>query len=221
MCKETANIVEVGKCKDCKMEVLNIQTNRELAKRFGVTSVPSIVIDGEIKVVGRPTFPWFCGDGFYKMLKTKYPLRATGTESSGRFELLSSCGGSFGAALCTITMMLPILVGTAGAGASVACSMPGMCGGTQLTGVLGTFVNGMTPVAQPLLAASVALILYGLRRFGRWPLAISAFGGALLYFSMFILAMSLALIAVSSAILFLGYGIAYLTRHVTHFNVTS
>ncbi len=87
LCRETADIVEVGKCKDCKMEVLSIENHMELAKQFGVTSVPSIVIDGKIKVVGKPTFPWFCGDDFYKMLKSKYPL-TTGTESGTRSRSL-------------------------------------------------------------------------------------------------------------------------------------
>ncbi len=218
LCKETADIIEVGKCKDCKMEVLSIESNKELAKQFGVTSVPSIVIDGKIKVVGKPTFPWFCGDDFYRMLESKYPL-GPGTASvttpasrDRKIDLLSSCGGGLGAVVCTITMLLPILVGTAGAGATVACSMPGMCGGAQFKGVLGTFVSVMTPIAQPLFVASLALILYGMRRFGRWPLVISGLGGSLLYVSMFVLAMSLPLIAVSSGVLLLGYGIAYFGR---------
>jgi len=48
----------------------------ELTERHNITAVPSIVIDGKIKVVGKPTFPWFCGDKFYKMLEKKFPLRA-------------------------------------------------------------------------------------------------------------------------------------------------
>lgn len=69
-------MVEVGKCKDCKMEVVNVahRNNYGLMKRYNITCVPSIVIDGRIKVVGVPQFPWFCGDEFYKMLETKYPL---------------------------------------------------------------------------------------------------------------------------------------------------
>jgi len=46
-------------------------------KRYNITAVPSIVIDGKIKVVGVPTFPWFCGDEFYGMLERKYPLSAS------------------------------------------------------------------------------------------------------------------------------------------------
>lgn len=78
LCKDVVDIVELGKCKDCKMEVLNVEDreNAELARRYGIMAVPSTVIDGKIKVVGKPTFPWFCGDKFYRMLEKKYPLRA-------------------------------------------------------------------------------------------------------------------------------------------------
>ena len=72
-------MVEVGKCTECKMEVLDVGSseNRELLKRYDITAAPSIVIDGKIKVVGVPTFPWFCGDEFYRMLEREYSLNAS------------------------------------------------------------------------------------------------------------------------------------------------
>jgi hypothetical protein len=212
LCKETAEIVEVGKCKDCKMEVLSFERNRELARRYGVTSVPSIVIDGKIKVVGKPTFPWFCGDEFYRKLEKNYPIsgvRSAYRSSGGRkFDLLSSGGGGLGAAMCTITMLLPILFGTAGAGVSVVCTMRGMCG--QLTGPVESYVSAVTPIAPSLFIASMALIMYGMRKSGTRLLAILGVGGALLYFSMFVVPFSLPLVVVSSAVLSSGYGFAYL-----------
>ncbi len=80
LCKDTADIVEIGKCKSCKTEVLDIasKANARLVKQYCITAVPSIVIDGKIKVVGVPTFPWFCGDEFYGMLESKYPLSPAG-----------------------------------------------------------------------------------------------------------------------------------------------
>lgn len=33
-------------------------------KDYNIIAVPSIVIDGKIKVVGIPDFPWFCGEEF-------------------------------------------------------------------------------------------------------------------------------------------------------------
>lgn len=76
LCNDTADIVEIGKCRSCKMEVLDVSSkeNAKVVKRYNITAVPSIVIDGRIKVVGVPTFPWFCGDEFYRMLESKYPL---------------------------------------------------------------------------------------------------------------------------------------------------
>jgi hypothetical protein len=32
------------------------------------------VIDGRIKIVGIPDFPWICGEDLYKKLKKDYPL---------------------------------------------------------------------------------------------------------------------------------------------------
>ena len=59
------------------MEVLSVgeRKSKALVKRYSISAVPSIVVDGKIKVVGVPAFPWFCGEEFYRMLETKYPLR--------------------------------------------------------------------------------------------------------------------------------------------------
>lgn len=78
LCRDAVDMVEVGKCKDCEMEVLDVDDTRNslLVKRLGITAVPSIVIDERTKVVGLPTFTWFCGDEFYKMLEERYPLKS-------------------------------------------------------------------------------------------------------------------------------------------------
>jgi hypothetical protein len=44
-------------------------------KEYGVTSVPTTIIDGSIKVVGIPDFPWICGEDLYLKLKREYPFR--------------------------------------------------------------------------------------------------------------------------------------------------
>jgi hypothetical protein len=77
LCEQAAEIVEVGKCKDCVMETLDVKDpkNRKLLRQYAISAVPSIVIDARIKVVGVPDFPWFCGDEFYRMLERKYPLK--------------------------------------------------------------------------------------------------------------------------------------------------
>ncbi len=68
----------MGKCKNCELIVrglLRPETETlERVKLYGVTSVPTIVIDSRIKLTGKPEFPWFCSDDFYHMLESKYPL---------------------------------------------------------------------------------------------------------------------------------------------------
>jgi len=76
LCKKAISIVEVGKCKDCELEVIDVSEdkNKELIKIFKINAVPTIIIDNEIKIVGIPEFPWFCGEEFYKMLKSHFPI---------------------------------------------------------------------------------------------------------------------------------------------------
>lgn len=79
LCRRVSDIIEVGKCAGCKQIVYDInkvdEKTKEKMKSYGITAVPTTVIDGKIKVVGIPSFPWFCGDEFYEMLKKEYPLR--------------------------------------------------------------------------------------------------------------------------------------------------
>ena len=37
--------------------------------------MPTTIIDGNIKVVGIPDFPWIYGDDLYKKLKSEYLLK--------------------------------------------------------------------------------------------------------------------------------------------------
>ena len=79
LCKNVIDTVSVGKCADCNMIIHD--TNKmddklkHVMKQYGVSSVPTVVIDGSIKVVGIPDFPWICGDDLYKFLKQRYKLK--------------------------------------------------------------------------------------------------------------------------------------------------
>ena len=44
-------------------------------KEYEITSVPTTIIDGSIKVVGIPDFPWICGDNLYRKLKRDYSVK--------------------------------------------------------------------------------------------------------------------------------------------------
>ncbi len=78
LCIDAINIIELGKCGPC--EIFIYDTNkidkplRGKIVKYKIKAVPTIVIDGEIKVEGVPDFPWFCGEEFYKTLKEKFPL---------------------------------------------------------------------------------------------------------------------------------------------------
>jgi predicted DsbA family dithiol-disulfide isomerase len=44
-------------------------------KEYGINAVPTTIIDGNIKVVGIPSFHWIYGDELYTKLKKDYLLK--------------------------------------------------------------------------------------------------------------------------------------------------
>jgi hypothetical protein len=78
VCKVVTDVIEIGKCQGCKQVVYNLNNMtdkiRQKMKNYDVTAVPATVIDGEIKIVGIPKFPWICGDDLYKKLKAEYSM---------------------------------------------------------------------------------------------------------------------------------------------------
>jgi hypothetical protein len=71
--------IEIDKCEGCNQIVYDINNMIEEIKvkmrDYGIKAVPTIVIDGNIEVVGISNFPWICGDDLYKKLKNDYPLK--------------------------------------------------------------------------------------------------------------------------------------------------
>jgi len=82
LCRTTLDMIEVGKCASCVLIERDLTRGHpgdiERARSYGVRAVPTIIIDGRIKVEGEPDFPWLCGDDFYSMLETRFPLRPAG-----------------------------------------------------------------------------------------------------------------------------------------------
>jgi len=78
LCRKALDAVEAGRCASCEMVERNLarepQRHAEAVRRYGVRTVPTIVIDGRIKIEGTPDFPWVCSDEFYRRLEEKYPL---------------------------------------------------------------------------------------------------------------------------------------------------
>lgn len=78
LCRHITDDIEIGKCEGCSQIVydVNKMTDQIKAKmkEYGIRSVPTTIIDGQIKVVGIPDFPWICGDELYQKLKREHPL---------------------------------------------------------------------------------------------------------------------------------------------------
>lgn len=78
ICKEVTDVIEIGRCQECKQIVYDTNNLTEeiklKMKNYDVRAVPTTIIDGQIKVVGIPDFPWICGDELYKKLRTEYPF---------------------------------------------------------------------------------------------------------------------------------------------------
>lgn len=76
LCLSFQNEVELGKCGPCQVEIIDVRNPeaRRRMKKYAVRVVPTLVVDGKIKVEGRINEPWMCGDEFYAMLQEKYPL---------------------------------------------------------------------------------------------------------------------------------------------------
>ena len=78
LCREALDLVEAGKCGTCELVERNLarepNIHQDALQRYGVRAVPTIVIDGRIKIEGTPDFPWICSDEFYRRLEARYPL---------------------------------------------------------------------------------------------------------------------------------------------------
>jgi hypothetical protein len=105
-------------------------------------------------------------------------------------------------------MLLPVVIGTVGASASVMASMGGRSGSSNLGGYW-IVVNTINYVGPLLLAISISLILFGMKDSGKLPVALASVGGALLYASMYLLNMWLSLLGLASVILGVAYWMAY------------
>lgn len=71
-------MVEIGKCASCVLVERDLSKPdpevHRLMKEYGIQAAPTIVIDARVKVVGRPDFPWMCGDDFYARLEREFPV---------------------------------------------------------------------------------------------------------------------------------------------------
>lgn len=74
LCKEVVDEIEAGKCSGCQLTVYPGAEHSALARENGVRVVPTVIIDGEIKIEGHADIPVVCSDETYAHFREKYPL---------------------------------------------------------------------------------------------------------------------------------------------------
>ncbi len=75
LCRDVVDEIEAGKCAGCELKVWNMSENLELSRKYGVRVVPTVIIDGEVKIEGRPDIPFVCSEETYLYFKDRYSLR--------------------------------------------------------------------------------------------------------------------------------------------------
>lgn len=79
LCKHITDDIQIGKYEGCNQLVYDVnkmtEEIKQKMKNYGIKSVPTTVIDGEVKVVGIPDFPWICSEDTYTKLKKDCPLK--------------------------------------------------------------------------------------------------------------------------------------------------
>ncbi len=82
LCNKVVDEIEAGKCAECQLIIYNLSESLELARDYGVRVVPTVIIDGEVKIEGRPDIPFVCSDETYAHFKERYPLTVQLTQPS-------------------------------------------------------------------------------------------------------------------------------------------
>ncbi len=77
LCKKVLDEIEIGKCAGCKLIVYNLdkKTKSATAQKYGVRVVPTIVIDGKIKIEGKPDIPFICSNETYRHFTKRYGMK--------------------------------------------------------------------------------------------------------------------------------------------------
>jgi glutaredoxin 3 len=83
LCKHITDDIEIGKCEGCNQIVYDVNNMTEEVKvkmkDYGVKAVPTTIIDGKIKIIGIPDFPWICGEDLYKKLVREHSFKNNNT----------------------------------------------------------------------------------------------------------------------------------------------
>ncbi len=74
LCNEVVNEIEEGKCSGCQLMVYSIAANPDLARNHDIRVVPTVIVDGTIKIEGRPDIPFVCSEETYANFRERYSL---------------------------------------------------------------------------------------------------------------------------------------------------
>lgn len=76
LCNGFETQIELGQCGPCRLRIRDVRkpAARAAMRRYGIRVVPTLVVDGKIRVEGPLNEPWVCGDAFYHMLEKRFPL---------------------------------------------------------------------------------------------------------------------------------------------------
>jgi hypothetical protein len=75
LCREVVDEIEAGKCAGCQLVVHNVADSAELARKYQVKVVPTVIIDDEVKIEGSPEIPFVCSEETYALFRERYPLK--------------------------------------------------------------------------------------------------------------------------------------------------
>jgi Thioredoxin domain len=92
LCKTVVDEIEAGRCAGCQLIVYKMSQNSDLSRTYGVRVVPTVIIDGEVKIEGRPDIPFVCSEETYAHFKERYPLTIQLTRSSDEADRASQEG---------------------------------------------------------------------------------------------------------------------------------
>ncbi len=74
LCRDVVDEIEAGKCASCELTVYDVSEHKALVREYGVRVVPTVIIDGEVKIEGRADIPFVCSEESYAHFKEKYPI---------------------------------------------------------------------------------------------------------------------------------------------------
>jgi hypothetical protein len=76
LCKHIVEDIEIGRCEGCRQIVYDVNNMTEdiksKMKEYNDKAVPTTIIDGIIRILGIPDFPWICGENLFQKLKRGY-----------------------------------------------------------------------------------------------------------------------------------------------------